>query len=84
EIVPNSDQCSIYTYMAGGGCSLPGKAMVLMPGAGYEGVTRFVIGPGIVQHPCNVALPFIVKEAMRCAVQIGHVITTQRLHHVDR
>ncbi len=25
EIVPNSDQCSIYTYMAGGGCSLPGK-----------------------------------------------------------
>ncbi len=26
EIVPNSDQCSIYTYMAGGGCSLPGKS----------------------------------------------------------
>ena len=42
EIVPNSDQCSIYTYMAGGGCSLPGKAMVLMPGAGCEG-TRFVL-----------------------------------------
>ena len=30
-------------YMAGGGCTLPGKAMVLMPGAGYEGVTKFVM-----------------------------------------
>ena len=32
DIVPNSDKCEIYTYMAGGGCTLPGKAMVLMPG----------------------------------------------------
>lgn len=29
--------------MAGGGCTLPGKAMVLMPGMGYEGVTKFVL-----------------------------------------
>lgn len=29
--------------MAGGGCTLPGKAMVLMPGAGYEGVAQFVL-----------------------------------------
>ena len=29
DIVPNSDKCEIYTYMAGGGCTLPGKAMVL-------------------------------------------------------
>ena len=43
DIVPDSDQCEIYAYMAGGGCTLPGKAMVLMPGAGYEGVTRFVM-----------------------------------------
>lgn len=43
DIVPNSDKCEIYAYMAGGGCTLPGKAMVLMPGAGYEGVTKFVM-----------------------------------------
>ena len=43
DIVPNSDKCEIYTYMAGGGCTLPGKAMVLMPGEGYEGVTKFVM-----------------------------------------
>lgn len=29
-------------YMAGGGCTLPGSATVLMPGQGYEGVTDFV------------------------------------------
>ena len=43
DIVPNSDKCEIYAYMAGGGCTLPGKAMVLMPGAGYEGITDFVL-----------------------------------------
>ena len=42
DIVPNSDKCEIYTYMAGGGCTLPGNATVLMPGEGYEGVTKFV------------------------------------------
>ena len=44
DIVPDSDKCEIYTYMAGGGCTLPGKAMVLMPGEGYEGVTKFRYG----------------------------------------
>ena len=34
DIVPHSDKCEIYTYMAGGGCTLPGQAMVLMPGEG--------------------------------------------------
>ena len=47
DIVPNSDKCEIYAYMAGGGCTLPGKAMVLMPGAGYEGITDFVLGRGM-------------------------------------
>ena len=43
EIVPDSGECEIHTYMAGGGCSLPGKATVLMPGMGYEGVVKFVM-----------------------------------------
>ena len=43
DIVPHSDKCEIYTYMAGGGCTLPGNATVLMPGEGYEGVTKFVL-----------------------------------------
>ena len=43
DIVPGWDGCEIYTYMAGGGSSLPGNAMVLMPGQGYEEVVRFVL-----------------------------------------
>ena len=39
---PNSDKCEIYAYMAGGGC-LQEKLWYLCPGAGYEGVTDFVL-----------------------------------------
>ena len=31
DIVPNSDKCEIYTYMAGGGCTL-GNATVFNAG----------------------------------------------------
>jgi L(+)-tartrate dehydratase alpha subunit len=37
EIVPDDDGVTIDVYMAGGGCTLPGSATVLMPGQGYEG-----------------------------------------------
>lgn len=43
DIVPDSDCCEIYTYLAGGGCSLPGQAQVFMPGQGYEAVAGFVL-----------------------------------------
>ena len=67
DIVPDSDQCEIYTYMAGGGCTLPGKAMVLMPGAGYEGVTRFVMDVmtsygGGSSHLCGDRSPFVQES----------------------
>jgi len=43
DIIPDRSDCIIYAYAAGGGCSLPGKAKVLMPGEGYEGIVDFVI-----------------------------------------
>ena len=42
EIIPGADYCIVDVYMAGGGCTLPGAAKVLMPGQGYEGVAEFV------------------------------------------
>lgn len=42
EIIPDSDECTIYCYLAGGGCSLPGTAKVFMPVEGYEGVVKFI------------------------------------------
>ena len=59
DIVPNSDKCEIYAYMAGGGCTLPGKAMVLMPGAGYEGITDFVLDQ-MTTYGLNACPPLLV------------------------
>lgn len=42
ELAPGEDGLSIGLYMAGGGCSLPGRSKVLMPLEGVEGVKKFV------------------------------------------
>ncbi len=59
DIVPDSDKCEIYVYAAGGGCSLPGKAMVLMPGAGYEGIVDFVLDQVALYGP-NACPPLFI------------------------
>lgn len=68
DIVPNSDKCEIYAYMAGGGCTLPGKAMVLMPGAGYEGVTDFVLDQ-MTSYGLNACLPLLVGVGVGTSVE---------------
>lgn len=42
ELVPGSSDLRLRMYMAGGGCSLPGRSKVLMPLEGVEGVKKFV------------------------------------------
>ena len=70
EIVPNSDQLELFTYMAGGGCSLPGKAMVLMPGEGYEGVTRFVLDV-MTSYGLNACPPLLVGVGVGTSVEVA-------------
>ena len=59
DIVPNDDSVTIDVYMAGGGCTLPGKATVLMPGQGYEGVADFVFDV-ITSRGVNACPPLLV------------------------
>ncbi len=59
EIVPDDDSVIIDVYMAGGGCTLPGKATVLMPGEGYEGVADFVFDV-ITSRGVNACPPLLV------------------------
>lgn len=59
EIVPDSDSVIIDVYMAGGGCTLPGAATVLMPGQGYEGVAEFVFDV-ITSRGVNACPPLLV------------------------
>ena len=59
DIVPGDDSVTIDVHMAGGGCTLPGKATVLMPGQGYEGVAEFVFDV-ITSRGVNACPPLLV------------------------
>lgn len=43
ELVPGSTDLRLRMYMAGGGCSLPGRSKVLMPLEGVEGIRKFIL-----------------------------------------
>ena len=68
DMVPHSDQCEIYTYLSGGGCSLPGCATVLMPGEGYEGVTKFVLDR-MTSYGLNACPPLLVGVGIGTSVE---------------
>ncbi len=78
DIVPDSDQCEIYAYMAGGGCTLPGKAMVLMPGAGYEGVTDFVLDQ-MTSYGLNACPPLLVGVGVATSVETAALLSKKAL-----
>ena len=78
DIVPNSDKCEIYAYMAGGGCTLPGKAMVLMPGAGYEGVTRFVLDV-MTSYGLNACPPLLVCDGVATSLETAALLSKKAL-----
>ena len=59
EIIPNSDELHIDLYLAGGGCSLPGRSKVLMPLEGYEGIVKYVFDT-IVEWGINACTPLVV------------------------
>lgn len=59
EIVDDSSNVEIEIYQAGGGCSLPGRSIVLPPLAGYEGAMKFVFDT-IVDWGINACPPLVV------------------------
>ena len=56
--------------MAGGGCSLPGHAKVLMPGGGYEGVTKFVLDV-MTSYGLNACPPLLVGVGIGTSVEVA-------------
>ena len=78
DIVPNWDGCEIYTYMAGGGCTLPGHAMVLMPGEGYEGVTKFVLDR-MTSYGLNACPPLLVGVGIATSVETAAMLSKKAL-----
>lgn len=78
EIAPDRDDIQIDGYMAGGGCSLPGKAMVLMPGAGYEGVTQFVLDV-MTSYGLNACPPLLVGVGIATSVETAALLSKKAL-----
>ncbi len=78
DIVPNSDECEIYTYMAGGGCTLPGNATVLMPGEGYEGITKFVLDR-MTSYGLNACPPLLVGVGVATSVETAAMLSKKAL-----
>lgn len=78
DIIPDSDKCEIYVYMAGGGCSLPGRAMVLMPGEGYEGVAKFVMDV-MTSYGLNACPPLLVGVGVATSVETAALLSKKAL-----
>lgn len=78
EIVPNSDEIKIYMYMAGGGCSLPGTAKVLMPLEGYEGIVKFVFDQ-VTSYGINACPPLLVGIGIAGSVEVAAKLSKKAL-----
>ncbi len=78
EIIPNSDEAKIYVYMAGGGCSLPGIARVLMPLEGYEGIVKLVFDQ-ITSYGINACPPLLVGIGIAGSVEVAAKLSKKAL-----
>jgi L(+)-tartrate dehydratase alpha subunit len=72
------DSALIEVYMAGGGCSLPGAAKVLMPAAGYEGVVEFVFDV-ITSYGVNACPPLLVGVGVSTSVETAAMLSKRAI-----
>ncbi len=78
EIVSDDATAEIDVYMAGGGCSLPGAAKVLMPGEGYEGVVKFVFDV-ITSYGVNACPPLLVGVGISTSVECAALLSKRAI-----
>lgn len=78
EIVPNSDKIEIDVYMAGGGCTLPGAAKVLMPAAGYEAIVEFVFDV-MTSYGLNACPPLLVGIGISTSVETAAMLSKKAI-----
>lgn len=72
------DDVTIEVYMAGGGCSLPGAAKVLMPSAGYEGIVQFVFDV-ITSYGVNACPPLLVGVGVSTSVETAAMLSKKAI-----
>jgi L(+)-tartrate dehydratase alpha subunit len=78
DLVSDGDGAEIDVYMAGGGCSLPGAARVLMPGEGYEGVVKFVFDV-VTSYGVNACPPLLVGVGISTSVECAALLSKRAI-----
>lgn len=78
EIIPDNSGITIEVYMAGGGCSLPGRGETLMPAAGYEGVVQFVFDV-ITSYGINACPPLLVGIGIGGSIDVAANLSKRAL-----
>jgi L(+)-tartrate dehydratase alpha subunit len=78
QIVPNDSGITVETYMAGGGCSLPGQGKTLMPAAGYEGVVKFVFDV-MTSYGVNACPPLLVGIGIGGSIEVAANLSKRAL-----
>lgn len=68
----------INAYMAGGGCSLPGTAKVLMPVEGYEGIVQYIFDT-MVERGINACPPVLVGVGIAGSVEVAARLSKKAL-----
>lgn len=68
DLIPHSSDLRIRLYLAGGGCSLPGRSKVLMPLEGIRGIKDFIYRT-VVEWGVNACPPLCIGIGLgTCAV----------------
>lgn len=78
DVIPGSDTLELDVYMAGGGCSLPGRGITLMPGEGYEGVVKFVIDT-MTSYGLNACPPLLVGVGIGTSIDSAAYMSKRAL-----
>jgi L(+)-tartrate dehydratase alpha subunit len=78
EIVDDSDKIEVEAYMAGGGCSLPGRAITLMPSAGYEGIVQYLFDT-MVDWGINACPPLLVGVGIAGSVENAALLSKKAI-----
>jgi len=78
ELGPHSDDLILDIYMAGGGCTLPGRSVVLMPGEGYEGATKVVLDQ-MTSYGLNACPPLLVGVGIATSIDAAALLSKKAL-----
>jgi len=78
EIDGDSAEATIEVYMAGGGSSLPSRAITLMPSAGYEGIVKYVFET-MVDWGINACPPLLVGVGIAGSADIAAMLSKKAI-----